>query len=698
MAKSPNEPNETPSADAKGPKAPQIERKRDEPQKKPAPRPGTWRETVESVAIAFILAFLFRSFEAEAFVIPTGSMATTLMGRHKDLKCPKCGYWYQVSASDEVDRDYGNRRIMLDPHGPLAFPDPNVTVVAGVCPMCRFRQETTRRAEVGPSARESRTEDPAGTSYKGDRIIVVKSYNVLSPKRWDVFVFRFPEKAATNYIKRLVGLPEEVLRIDENGDVYVRPLNSEESAFRILRKPPDKMLAMARDVYDNDYVLDEMTKLGWPPRWQPAPADLPQLVAAGWPNTPTVWPWTPTTADITTGAGWTSKDNYRSFETAGQSAGAQWLRYQHIVPREEHWEAMASEISIGDAMRDPRRLVPPPEPRPIEDYLSYNDAASATARFDGQVWRFSPLGNNYSGGLPWVGDLLLECTLTGQGKGAAILELCESSHRFHCHLDFTTGDATLSIDDGQTPFETKDRQAAQSKLVAKGVVPKSGAFDVRFANVDSQLVLWINGSVVTFENPAIYSFDTGVQHAYDFSPVAVASLGAPLTVEHLRIRRDLFYGSRPNRYRQVSGAVQSVEYHQDGSSPGPLIVTAVNHGLNSNQHVEIRGVQGMEEANGTFLVEYVDPNRFALIDTRGEGKYTGGGTYRSVQDFVLLKDQFFALGDNSARSADSREWSEGRKYVHRDLLIGQAFFIFWPHSWDEPVPFTPNFPRMQFVR
>jgi signal peptidase I len=59
------------------------------------------RETIESVAIAFILAFLFRTFEAEAFVIPTGSMAPTLQGQHKDVHCVKCGYRFQLNASQE---------------------------------------------------------------------------------------------------------------------------------------------------------------------------------------------------------------------------------------------------------------------------------------------------------------------------------------------------------------------------------------------------------------------------------------------------------------------------------------------------------------------------------------------------------------------------------------------------------------------
>ncbi|MEM8735965.1 MAG: S26 family signal peptidase, partial [Planctomycetota bacterium] len=57
------------------------------------------RETVESVVVAFVLAFLFRAFVAEAFVIPTGSMAPTLMGAHKDVFCEHCGEQYQASAS-----------------------------------------------------------------------------------------------------------------------------------------------------------------------------------------------------------------------------------------------------------------------------------------------------------------------------------------------------------------------------------------------------------------------------------------------------------------------------------------------------------------------------------------------------------------------------------------------------------------------
>ena len=49
--------------------------------------------------------------------------------------------------------------------------------------------------------------------------------------------------------------------------------------------------------------------------------------------------------------------------------------------------------------------------------------------------------------------------------------------------------------------------------------------------------------------------------------------------------------------------------------------------------------------------------------------------HRRQVEFHLAKDQFLALGDNSAESSDSRLWEprSPQYYVSRDLLIGRAF-------------------------
>jgi hypothetical protein len=61
------------------------------------------KETIESILIAFVLAFMFRAFVVEAFVIPTGSMAPTLLGAHMRFQCDNCGYPFDVNygASSE---------------------------------------------------------------------------------------------------------------------------------------------------------------------------------------------------------------------------------------------------------------------------------------------------------------------------------------------------------------------------------------------------------------------------------------------------------------------------------------------------------------------------------------------------------------------------------------------------------------------
>ena len=135
-------------------------------------------------------------------------------------------------------------------------------IVAGTCPMCRYT------ADWGPTIRST-----SYPSYNGDRILVGKfAYEFGEPQRWDVIVFKYPGDATTdartNFIKRLVGLPGETVRI-QHGDMWIR--RTARSAFHIARKPPEKLLAMLQPVFDNDY-MPRIAKYGWPARWQPEPS------------------------------------------------------------------------------------------------------------------------------------------------------------------------------------------------------------------------------------------------------------------------------------------------------------------------------------------------------------------------------------------------------------------------------------------
>ena len=55
------------------------------------------RELVECVVFVVVLVLLLKSFVAEAFVIPTGSMATTLLGYQKDITCPECKFEFPIN-------------------------------------------------------------------------------------------------------------------------------------------------------------------------------------------------------------------------------------------------------------------------------------------------------------------------------------------------------------------------------------------------------------------------------------------------------------------------------------------------------------------------------------------------------------------------------------------------------------------------
>jgi len=47
---------------------------------------------------------------------------------------------------------------------------------------------------------------------------------------------------------------------------------------------------------------------------------------------------------------------------------------------------------------------------------------------------------------------------------------------------------------------------------------------------------------------------------------------------------------------------------------------------------------------------------------------------KEEESIVVPVDSYFVMGDNRLRSSDSREWG----FVPKSLIIGKAFFVYWP--------------------
>ena len=60
------------------------------------------------------------------------------------------------------------------------------------------------------------------TLYNGDNLILNKiSYRFHEPERYDIVVFPFRDGSKKNYIKRVIGLPGETIRLSSDGKIYI---------------------------------------------------------------------------------------------------------------------------------------------------------------------------------------------------------------------------------------------------------------------------------------------------------------------------------------------------------------------------------------------------------------------------------------------------------------------------------------------
>ena len=197
------------------------------------------------------------------------------------------------------------------------------------------------------------------------------------------------------------------------------------------------------------------------------------------------------------------------------------------------------------------------------------------------------------------------------------------------------------------------------------------------------MLLWVDGKPVTFDADTDYpAIGEDIPNQDDLAPAGIGSRGAALAVEHIQLRRDVYYIATHEAFNGISD-------YAAGMVPRDLIDY------------------------------FAEPEKWTSDSLF---------THRNEVTFPLAADQFFVLGDNSPASKDSRLWSQDSRnwsmstrswsgdhpefYVSRELLIGKALFIYWPHSFDRlpirlpfmekaiPFPFGlfPNYKDMGFVR
>ena len=77
------------------------------------------------------------------------------------------------------------------------------------------------------------------TLQDGDRLVLNKfTYRVTDLDRFDIIVFKYAYDTDTYYVKRIIGLPGESVRIDEQGQIWINDELLEENYGKETMEDP----------------------------------------------------------------------------------------------------------------------------------------------------------------------------------------------------------------------------------------------------------------------------------------------------------------------------------------------------------------------------------------------------------------------------------------------------------------------------
>ncbi len=264
------------------------------------------RDNLEWIAFIVLVVLVVRQMVVEAFRIQHGSMAPTLLGIHREIRCPNCGRVFDV----------GEARI--GPGGQVQCPNcdyhwEGAGTYGEDGELLRFRRPKSLgwlwNSATTDNGTPLRSADAANRIRRDAcRIFVNKFiYQLRKPRRWEVVVFQYPvfslecrlcgwqgqvesledavcpdcgsqefEVTTKDFIKRVAGLPGESVSL-RNGDVYVDG--------RIARKPRDIQKELWFHVFDSSFTPRQEVAPTWdfsaaPGRWQSSPQDGTLLVDA----------------------------------------------------------------------------------------------------------------------------------------------------------------------------------------------------------------------------------------------------------------------------------------------------------------------------------------------------------------------------------------------------------------------------------
>ncbi|MEI7835220.1 MAG: signal peptidase I [Planctomycetota bacterium] len=599
------------------------------------------RDTVESIWVAIILAFILRAFMVEAFVIPTGSMAPRLLGQHYDLQCTSCGWEFSYTAPPQQSESPRREN-----------PWKKEEVLGARCSSCGKGYE-----------------GPWQYANGGDRVLVMKFlYNFTAPRPWDVVVFRNPQDNEQNYIKRLIGVPGETIQIVQ-GDVFVKK-SPDDRLFEIRRKDDSHVQeAMWQVVYDNDYRPDAKRQTNpRTPRWSKADDE------------PSSW-------DLTGGGG-------RHMQFAGSGAGAwRWIRFgadpdserflahtrELFLPHygynayggepSDHQFGDSSRLNYRDVCGDLKlsvRFVPDSAHSHLAMMLtSFRNAFRADVSADGAV-RLYHAKIASTGVRP--GEQDWRELARGQGKkplpGEGIqVALTHADYRVRVWLN------------GQPVVSTGDRDYAahldQAEDSVKLIVSLGGESDTVLDKRDFL-------AVEEMEVPT--------------PMVELAASGGACRLEHVQLHRDVYYtgarlaasGRSPGSHAlDYAGPLRQTFARDRGAPLG--WGTMGNPIALQKDRKPFPGAPAGEPDLDSFFV--LGDNSPSSLDSRAW-----------IEAATTLR--LFAPGDTGGKNKDFHLYQLGT--VPRYNMIGKALFVYWPSGHRLPglpaLPIVPNVGRMRLVR